>query len=153
MLKPIAVALVSVLAVPAWAQTQSETVALRYAEFAKAKAAERACASDEGRMQIERNAHYDALLKANAKDPAAPTIDEMAEALMQVHPEDDALAEKRDECGPRFDELATAVRALHRDCAIYGTPPPGDEPTGADELAADVCNGPKNATAAKPASQ
>lgn len=153
MIKPIAVALVSVLAVPAWAQTQSESVALRYAEFAKAKAAVRACASDEGRMQIERNAHYDALLEANAKDPAAPTIGEMTETLMQVRPEDDALAEKRNQCEPLFDELAVAVRALRRDCAIYGTPSPGDEPAGADELAADVCNGPKNTTAAKPASQ
>jgi len=151
MIKPIAVALVSMLAVPAWGQTQSEGVALRYAEFAKAKAAVRACAADEGRMQIERNAHYDAFLQANAKDPAAPTIDEMAQALLQVRLEDDALGEKRDACEPLFDQLATAVRALRRDCAIYGTPSPGDEPTGADALVADVCNAPKSTAAAKPA--
>lgn len=153
MIKPITVALICVLAVPAWAQTQSETVALRYAEFAKAKAAVRACAADEGRMQIERNTHYDALLQANAKDPAAPTINEMAQALAQVRLEDDALSEKRDACEPLFDQLAAAVRALRRDCAIHGAPSPGDEPTGADELAADVCNGGKNTAAAKPASQ
>lgn len=153
MLKQLAVVLLCVLALPAWAQTQSETVALHYAELAKAKAAVRTCARAEGRMQIERNAHYDALLQANAKDPAAPTIDEMAQALAQVRVEDDAISEKREECEPLFDELASAVRALRRDCHSYIAPSPGDEPTGSDEVAADVCNTSKSATAAKPASQ
>lgn len=153
MLKQLAVVLLCVLALPAWAQTQSETVALRYAELAKAKEAVRACARAEGQMQIERNAHYDALLQANAKDPAAPTIGEMAQALAQVRVEDDAISEKREECEPLFDELASAARALRRDCRSYIAPNPGDEPTGSDEVAADVCNTSKNATAAKPASQ
>ena len=153
MIKPLALFLVCVLAAPAWEQTQSEAVALRYAEFVKAKAAVRACAMDAGRMQIERNAHYDALLEANAKDPAAPTIDEMASALAQVRAEDDAISERRDECEPLFDQLASAVRALRRECAVYGAPSLGDEPTGSDELAAAVCNGPKGSTVAKPANQ
>jgi hypothetical protein len=150
MIKLIAVAVVLSLAVPAQAQMLGDLVVSQYIDFMKAKAAVKACTSEEGRMQLERNAHYDTLLQANAKDPAAPTIDEMSQVLTQVRSEDAALSQKRDECEPLFDQLSAAVRALRRDCAAYGAPSAGDEPTGTDKLAVDVCHGPKSADAGKP---
>src|SRR5215472_1255299 len=122
MIKPIAAAVVFALAAPAAAQSQGDIVAAQYTEFMKSKAAVKACASEEGRMQLERNAHYDALLQANAHDPRAPTIDEMWQAQMQLRLEDEALSQKRDECTPLFDQLAVSVRELRRDCSAYGTP-------------------------------
>lgn len=151
MIKPLAVVLVATLAVPAAAQTAGEMVISQYAEFMKSRAAARSCLSEEGRMQVERNERYSALLRANAKNPAAPTIAEMSDAQAQVRLEDEALVQKRDECSPLLDVLVAAARELSRDCYAYVAPSTDDQPrpTG-DALAVDICHGPaKNRTADK----
>ncbi|GEM_PF-2699100 len=142
MIKPPLLALLCVLAmvIPSMAQSVSDTVVWRFAEFKKSKVAVDACVMEEGRMQVERNAHYDALLRANAKNPDAPTIDEMSDAKSQVVLEDEALSEKRDECSPLFDQLVAATRQLRRDCGVYMALAATDEP--AEEMntfATDIC--------------
>jgi hypothetical protein len=142
MIKPIAVAMVCILPVPAVAQTSGD-VASRYTDFMKSRVAVKVCVSEEGQMQIARNEHYDALLKANAKDPAAPTIDEMTQARAQLRSEDEALSQKRDECAPLFDQLVAAARGLRRDCAAYVPASTENEPAEAiDEMAIAICRGP-----------
>ena len=147
MIKPIAVAMVCILSVPAVAQTSGD-VAARYADFMKSRVAVRVCVSEEGQMQIARNERYDALLQANAKDPAAPTIDEMSQARAQLRSEDEALSQKRDECAPLFDQLVAAARELRRDCSAYVPPSTESEPPEAiDALAIAICRGPANNSA------
>ncbi len=141
MIKPVTVAMVCILAIPAQAQTLGDDVVSQYAELMKAKAAIRRCMSEEGSMQIARNEHYDALLRAKAKNPGAPTIDEMFEVQAQLRSEDDALSEKRDECMPLFDQLAAAARELRRGCSVYAAPSSDGEPTETDALATDICHG------------
>ncbi len=153
MIKPITLAVLCALTLPAEAQTLGDTVVSQFAEFKKAKAAVRICLSEEGQMQIERNQHYDARLHADAKDPAAPTIDEMYQAQARVRPEDDALEQKRDECTPLFDELLVEAAELRRDCFNYAPPSTSDEPLPEmDSLAKNICQPPAKTTeASKPA--
>ncbi len=155
MIKPVAVAVASILAFPAQAQTSGDLVTTQYVDFMKSKVAVKACVTEEGEMQIARNEHYDALIKANAKDPAAPSLDEIVSVLAQLRDEDEALSEKRDECGPLFDQLAAATIELRRDCAAYVAPTAGDEPVPtADALATDICHPPvKTSEAEKPSNQ
>ncbi len=152
MIKPITLAVLCVLTLPAEAQTLGDTVVSQFAEFKKAKAAVRICLSEEGQMQIERNQHYDARLHADAKDPAAPTIDEMYQAQAQVRLEDEALDQKRDECTPLFDQLLVEAAELRRDCSVYAAPDTSDEPMPEmDSLAINICRPPaKNTDASKP---
>jgi len=97
-------------------------------------------------MQIARNDHYAELLRADAKNPDAPTLDEISTALAQLRMEDEALSEKRDECEPLFDQLAAATKELRRDCAAYAPPGSTDEPPAtADTLAMDICHAPAKA--------
>jgi hypothetical protein len=141
MIKPVAVAVFSLLAFPVQAQTTGDLVAAQYVDFMKAKVAVKACATEVGTMQIARNEHYDALIKSNATDPGAPTLDEISNVLAQLRDEDEALSEKRDECQPLFDQLTAATIALRRDCAAYVPPTASDEPPEtADTLAADICH-------------
>ena len=156
MIRAVAVAVVSILAFPAEAQTTGDFVTAQYVDFMKAKIAVKACLTEVGAMQIARNEHYDALIKANATDPGAPTLDEITSTLAQLRDEDEALSEKRDQCRPLFDQLAAATIALRRDCAAYVPPTASeDEPMPtADTLANDICHAPaKNSVADKPGNQ
>ena len=156
MIKAVALfVLICSLSIRADAQTSGDLVVLHYSEFMKSKAAVGSCLSEEGKMQIARNDRYAALLRANAKNPDAPTIDENATALAQLRMEDEALSEKRQECDPLFDQLAAATRALRRDCAAYAAPSGSETPAAtADSLAIDICHPPaKSSAAAKPSNQ
>jgi len=138
----ITVVFLCAITATARAQTLGDSVISQFAVFKKSKAAVRVCANEEGRMQVERNEHYDALLHALARDPASPTIDEMWKAQAQVRLEDEALGQKRDECTPLFDELLAAMKELQRNCQAYTALKTSDEPTPATEgLAIDICRG------------
>jgi len=141
MIKSIAVAVLCLgaLAVTAKAQTSGDTIASRYVAFKKSQAAVRVCANEEGRMQIERNQHYDALLNAGAQDAGTPTIDAMSAAQARLRLEDEALSQKRDECTPLFDQLVAAARELQRDCEGYAAPDAAADPTTVDALVIDIC--------------
>jgi hypothetical protein len=138
----ITVVCLCAIAAPAPAQTLGDAVISQFAVFKKSKAAVRVCVNEEGRMQVERNQHYDALLHALAKDPGFPTIDEMSRAQAQVRLEDEALGQKRDECTPLFDELVTATKELQRNCEAYTALKTSEEATPAtNALAIEICRG------------
>jgi hypothetical protein len=138
----ITVACLCAIAAPAPAQTLGDAVVSQFAVFKKSKAAVRVCVNEEGRMQVERNERYDALLHGLAKDPGSPTIDEMSRAQAQVRLEDEALGQKRDECTPLFDELVAATKELQRDCEAYTALKTSEEARPAmDTLAIDICHG------------
>ena len=123
------------------AQAVGDAVASQYVAVKKLTAAANFCVREEGRMQVERNEHYDAFLRANAKDPHAPTIGEMSDTRAQTRLEDEALAQKRDECVPLLDEIADSVRELRRTCAAYlATGTTNDRPTPLPEtLPSNIC--------------
>ena len=122
------------------AQTPGEFVVSQFMAFKKMNVAAKFCVHEEGRMQIERNDHYEASLRAKAKNPHAPTIAEMSDALAETRPEDEALQQKREECAPLLDEVMGAVRELRRECAAYtpGYVPKDDQPS-AESVALDIC--------------
>ena len=123
----------------AQAQTPGDLVVSQFMAFKKTNVAAKFCVHEEGRMQIERNDHYDALLRAKAKNPHAPTIDEMSDALAETILEDEALQQKREECEPLLDEVMGAVRELRRECAGYSPSPVTDDEPSAEIVAIDIC--------------
>ena len=141
MIKSFALAALSVglLTGLAQAQTSGDLVVSQFGAFKKLNVAAKSCAHEEGRMQIERNDHYDALLRAKAKDPLAPTIAEMSDALAETRLEDEALQQKREECEPLLDEVMGAVRDLRRECTAYITTPAAGDQSSAETVAIDIC--------------
>ncbi len=122
------------------AQTNADSLVLQYASFKKLKIAARACTSEEAQMQVERNDRYDAALRAKAKDPNAPTIDEISAARLETILEDDALNQKRQECELLLDEVVNAVNELRRECVAYPvTPDPEEGPSPSETAAIDIC--------------
>src|SRR5579859_337911 len=125
---------------PTAAQSAIEPIVLQHATFKKLKIAVKACLTEEGQMQLARNEHYDATLRAKAQDPAAPTIGEISAALLETRLEDDALQEKRQECELLLDEVVGAVNELRRQCVTYPvTPDPNEEPSPSETAAIDIC--------------
>lgn len=126
------------------AQTPADDVVSSYTTFKKLNIAAKFCVSEEGRMQLERNDHYDALLSASAKNPHAPTLEEMLAARAEIRLEDEALKQKREECEPLLDEVVAAAKELRRDCSAY-TPITNDEETPPSEtLATNICRAAKS---------
>lgn len=124
------------------AQSAADSLVLQYASFKKLKIAARACTSEEGQMQVERNDRYDAALRAKAQDPAAPTLDEISAARLATVLEDDALNQKRQDCELLLDEVVGAVTELRRECVAYPvTPDPNEDSSQseAEAAAVDIC--------------
>jgi hypothetical protein len=122
MKKSLAIALACAVAAgtPAWAQTLEESVISQYGALRKSNAAANVCVRELAGMQVERNKHYDTLLRAKVEDPTAPTISEISETLSQTYLEDSALSEKRQACMLLLDEVIAAAAGLRLSCEAYG---------------------------------
>jgi hypothetical protein len=144
MIKPIAAAVIYAAAMiaPAATLTLDDAVVLQSETLRKSSSAAKMCASEVGRMQVERNDHYDTLLQAKAENPADPNIGEMWDALAQIRAEDAALKQKRLECMPLLDEVIAAAKELRRNCEAYASAiATGAQGVAADMRAINTCHG------------
>jgi hypothetical protein len=144
-IKPITAAVVCVAAMilPAEAQTLVDDVVLQYSVFKKSNLAAKVCVNEVGRMQEDRNGHYETLLHAKAQDPDAPTIGEISDVLGETRAEDIALNQRRGSCALLLDELVAAATELRRNCKAYTAPTNTEnEPaTAAHAVATNICHG------------
>jgi hypothetical protein len=142
MIKSIGVAalFLGLAVAPVAAQSEADSLILQYAKLKKVQIAARACTSEEGRMQVARNEHYDTVLRAKTEVAGAPTLSEISAALLETRLEDEALQEKREECELVLDEVVGAARELRRDCVAYPiTPATNEEPSRSEAAAIDIC--------------
>jgi hypothetical protein len=143
-IKPITALLcVAAMILPAEAQTLADEVVLQYGVFEKSNLAAKVCVNEVGRMQEERNGHYETLLHAKALDPDAPTIGEISDVLGEIRAEDIALNQRRRSCALLLDELVAAATELRRNCKAYTVPTNTEnEPaTAANAVATNICHG------------